>query len=110
MGVHAASAMRYSLGVLQARPQAKISRLKGEVGFMNPDGSQLPLQERSTAVVVLFMAWAFLGSAALLFILAELRRRRRSRLHGLLLLALMTKCLVLFLIRQDIKAVSQTGR
>jgi len=107
--VQASSTARYFLGVVQAVPGA-VQGLGGEVGFVNPGGSQLPVQQRSTPRVVNTMAWAFLGSALALLVLLAVRRRGRSRLHGLLLLALMTKCLVLVLIQNDIKALARAGR
>jgi hypothetical protein len=102
-------ALRYFFGVLQAVPGAA-SGISGEVDFVNPDGSQLEVQQRSTPGVVLLMAWAFFGSAAFLAVLVLLRRRARNRLHGLLLVALVVKCLVLLLIRQDVQAMARTGR
>lgn len=106
--VRAHESGRYWLGIIQAAPNA-VEGLSGEVGFLNHDGEELPISQKYVAKAIILVAWLFFGSASLLFGLIALRPRGRSRLHGLILATLITKCFVLLLVRQDITRVSHTG-
>lgn len=107
--VVAEEAARYWLGVLQVTPKSA-QGLVGEVSYSNPGGDQLPVQQRGVPSVLLFWACAFFCSAFALSLMVVLRRRGRSRLHLVVLFALLSKSCVLLLIRSDVVALSITGR
>lgn len=56
------------------------------------------------------MAWAFGCSSLWLLALIVLHRHGRSRLHGVILLALVSKCAVMVALSQDMQVVARTGR
>jgi len=107
--LEAGAMSRYYFGVMQASFGAARG-LFGEVGYVNPGGDQLPVQQWNVPGVILFMALAFLGSGLVLFILCVLRRRGRTRLHAMLLGTILVKCWVLLLIRHDLSTLRRTGR
>lgn len=98
----------YFLGVLQDSMGAA-ERLTGAASFENPGGDHLSVQQLPYPRVMLGVAWIYMGSAVFLALLVLLRRRNRSRLHALLLVALLLKFLVLLLSRNDIMINSHTG-
>jgi hypothetical protein len=111
--VQAPTASRYWLGFVQAWPKESKSqtcRIVGEVSYENPGGDQLPVQQRGLSTTFLVLVIAFFGSTVWFLMLVVLRRRGRTRLHAFMLANLATKCCVLLLMRNDVDALSRTGR
>merc|ERR1719221_1832834 len=77
--VIAPEAVRYWLGVIQADPGAGHS-IEGQVGFINPGGCQLPIQQQRVLFIWPLVAEAFALLLIAFIVLCALRYRSCSRL------------------------------
>lgn len=107
--LQAAVADRYYVGILQEVPGSLVG-LRGSVAFTNQDGNQLSLQEQALPGMLLALAQLFFCIGAWLCAYSATHRRGLSRLHGLLILTILTKSLVLSLMDSEVTSVARNGQ
>lgn len=100
---------RYVLGLLQTKPAAAHG-LFGEIGYQNPGGSHLSLQQEHMPSVLGAMVWAFMLSPLVMLPGLMTRRGTRSQLHCVLMAWVNLKTTATMLAYQDYSELARTGR